>query len=136
MITQVYRSKVPYLKQKRDENITVDEARPDLDEIRDRLEILAVDKVDLTNDKFSVRTAVDKCVTALKDPCYFWNNLESVEQKQRFQSLIFPEGVIYENPGFRTAKMGCLFNLIPMAGSEKSHWVDLVGFEPTTSAMP
>ena len=62
--------------------------------------------VDLPKDDFN------KCVE------YVCNSLESIDKvwlqsdldtKQRLQKLIFPEGLIYENNGFRTGSNTCLF---------------------------
>ena len=62
--------------------------------------------VDLPKDDFN------KCVE------YVCNSLENIDKvwlqsdldtKQRLQKLIFPEGLIYENNGFRTGSNSCLF---------------------------
>ena len=62
--------------------------------------------VDLPKDNFN------KCVE------YVCNSLENIDKvwlqsdldtKQRLQKLIFPEGLIYENNGFRTGSKTCLF---------------------------
>ena len=106
-----------------EKEISKEEGRLLLDEIQEKLELLNLEKSEMNDDKFNVRTAVDKCVEALKNSYKFWLNLESVEQKQRFQKLIFPDGVIYENPGFRTSQMGLLFKLIPNTGGEKTSLV-------------
>ncbi len=62
--------------------------------------------VDLPKDDFN------KCVE------YVCNSLENIDKvwlqsdldtKQRLQKLIFPEGLIYENNGFRTGSNTCLF---------------------------
>ena len=115
--------------------LTEEEGRLELNRIRKELEFANLEKSEIENDKFNVRTAVDKCVEALKNSHKFWLNLESVEQKQRFQKLIFPDGAIYENPGFRTTQMGLLFQLIPNTGGEKTSLVRPGGFEPPTNCL-
>ena len=109
--------------------LTEEEGRLELDKIREELEFANLEKSEMNDDKFNVRTAVDKCVEALKNSHKFWLNLESVEQKQRFQKLIFPDGAIYENPGFRTTQMGLLFQLIPNTTSKKTSLVSRQSLE-------
>lgn len=80
-----------------------DEGRIELDRIRHDLDLVLLEKKETDAGNFNVRTAVSRCAQALKKPDIFWQSLKTVEQKQRFQGLVFPDGTIYENPGLRTA---------------------------------
>jgi len=107
----------------RSEVLNQEEGRSELTEIREQREQLIVQKSEAADDQFNVRTASDKCVAALKKSRDFWLNLKTVEQKQRFQKLVFPDGLVYRNPGFRTSQMGLLFELARANPAKKSSLV-------------
>ena len=48
-----------------------------------------------------------------------WKNA-NLETKQRLQEIIFPEGVFYCFPGFRTVTLSCLFEIFRGFELEKS----------------
>ena len=64
--------------------------------------------------------------------------IASPQSKQRFQSILFPEGLIYdyENHRFGTSQISPLYRVVAtkkdLPVSEKSFLVAGVGFEPTT----
>lgn len=49
-----------------------------------------------------------------------WKNAE-LETKQRLQSIIFPEGVIYDNSRFRTTTLSCLFEVLGDPDESENH---------------
>lgn len=57
------------------------------------------------------------------------------EYKLRFQTLMFPKGVIYKNESIGTAELGLPFALIGDVASSKTNLVPLAGFEPAICAM-
>ena len=64
--------------------------------------------------------------------------LASPSARVRFQSILFPQGFVYdyENHRFGTSEMSTLYRVLPnkkdLSVSEKSFLVAGVGFEPTT----
>ncbi len=54
----------------------------------------------------------------------------SLDQKQRFQRVLFPEGVEYINGGYRTTATCMLFNGLEPQEAEKEELVALPGIEP------
>lgn len=114
----------------REEVIPKETGKKELLEIQEQIETLSSEMTELNQDSFNVRTAAEKCAEALKNSAVFWQTLKTVEQKQTFQKLIFPQGVIYQNPGFRTNEMGLLFQSIPALTGEKTSLVTPLGFEP------
>lgn len=58
----------------------------------------------------------------------------SLEEKQRLQTIIFPDGVFYEFPGIRTTTLSPIFNVLKMYEEGNSNLGWLIGFEPTTFA--
>ena len=57
--------------------------------------------------------------------------------RSRFQKLVLPEGIAYNRQeSFRTAKLGCIFELNQQFAVSNSSLVDHTGFEPVASSMP
>lgn len=58
----------------------------------------------------------------------------SLDQRQRFQQLFFPEGITFDGSGFvRTAVTAPAFSYLREIETEKEGLVDQRGFEPLTS---
>jgi hypothetical protein len=53
--------------------------------------------------------------------------------KQRFQHLLFPEGLLYEAGRVRTASLPLFFNVLQASEGQNEGMVDQRGFEPLTS---
>lgn len=115
--------------------LSEEDGKEELERINRAIEDLTISKGEASGEEFDVGTAADKWARALRKPDQFWLNLKEVEQKVKFQSLIFPEGITYQNPGFGTSKMGLLFALLPEPGVENSKLVHPEGVGPSTSSM-
>lgn len=60
----------------------------------------------------------------------------SPADKQRFQNIIFPEGLTYDfGVGFGTAKLGLTYEVIGQIDTNKSTLVGPAGFEPATKRL-
>ena len=56
--------------------------------------------------------------------------------RHKFQKLVFPVGITYQrNKGFRTAKLGLIYDINRRSTENKSLIVDPAGFEPATSSL-
>ncbi len=76
-------------------------------------------------------------IGAFMDYCeYFLRNLSELWEKgdiklrQRFQSIIFPEGIYYDNGSIGTNKISLVFQLFELEDREESKVVPPAGFEP------
>ncbi len=56
----------------------------------------------------------------------------SLDQKQRLQKVIFPEGLVYTPEGFRITVTSPIFSLLQMEKTQKTILAPQVGLEPTT----
>ncbi len=54
----------------------------------------------------------------------------SLDQKQRLQKVLFPEGLSFSEGNFRTAKTSLVFQLLEASVTEKANLVSPTGFEP------
>ena len=58
----------------------------------------------------------------------------SLEQRQRFQQLFFPEGISFDGKSFvRTAAITSAFNYLRVIDARNEGVVDQTGIEPVTS---
>ncbi len=57
------------------------------------------------------------------------------EYQQRFQEMIFPKGIVYQDGAIGTAEIGFPFNLIPTSAEPKDLLVSREGVEPPTNAL-
>ncbi len=76
---------------------------------------------------------IEECLTYCK---YFLSNLAELwtvsdhNLKQRFQTLIFPEKIYYENKMFQATATALIFKYLRSETLLKSHLVPPRGFEP------
>ena len=84
-------------------------------------------------DELEVEAALAFAEHALTKTAVFWFD-SSVEQKQKFQRVIFPEGIRYSiEQGFGTGVTSQFFKQIDEITSEKSLLASPMGFEPMLS---
>jgi site-specific DNA recombinase len=84
-------------------------------------------------DELEVEAALAFAQHALTNTAVFWFD-SNVEQKQKFQRMIFPEGISYSiEAGFGTGVTSVFFKQIEEISSEKSLLVSPMGFEPMLS---
>ena len=81
---------------------------------------------------------IDGAMLFMSDPGLFWNIAHSPLKKQ-IQSIIFPEGLVYDcEEGFRTpvvCKSYLLINKIAQKGDFDSNLVAPTGLEPVTLGL-
>ena len=59
-----------------------------------------------------------------------------LEQKQRFQQVLFPKGLIFSSGGFGTAETSLIFNYLEPKGRTETSLASPAGFEPAAPAPP
>ncbi len=67
--------------------------------------------------------------SVLLDPASFWLGC-SIDQKQRLQQILFPDGLQFADGSYRTASTCLLFSLLQTIEVEKLELVALTGIEP------
>ena len=67
--------------------------------------------------------------TVAKSAATMWERM-SLDQKQRFQQVLFPEGVQYHNGAYRTTATCILFNRLGKESRTEERLVALPGIEP------
>ncbi|MDB5178219.1 MAG: site-specific recombinase [Patescibacteria group bacterium] len=98
-------------------------------------EQLEEEKRELKNDEANKRQIVDMAIGFMADPVRFWREA-TVEDKQRFQKMVFPDGITYDfGNGFRTATLGLNFQLSADVAGDKSKMVATGRFELPTKSL-
>ncbi len=84
-------------------------------------------------DLNDIEACLNYCKFFVLNLAQLWASSE-VDLKQRFQSLIFPEKVYYENGTFRTTATALIFKQLQVKTPEELQLVAPTGFEPVFSA--
>lgn len=82
-----------------------------------------------TADAIDIDVILDFAEDVLLNASNLWKAAE-IQQKQRLQQVLFPEGVEYGKGGYRTALTCLLFNGMEAEKEDKSSLVALPGIEP------
>ncbi len=84
---------------------------------------------DSNSDGLEIEAALDYAENMLVNASNFWK-AAPLAQKQRFQQVLFPEGIEYANSGYRTTATCLLFNGLDEEQVGKEDLVALPGIEP------
>lgn len=109
--------------------ISEEELDKSLDDIRSQEAVLKVELSENKIDEFDTENVINFATNFLANPGMLWKNLDFA-RKRKFQSMVFPQGVWYEDGKFGTNKISPSFELIEAVKKQKSRLVTLPGFEP------
>ena len=84
---------------------------------------------DSRQKNYNLVELLDFAESALSDATGFWQKC-GFDQKQRFQRILFPEGLMHANGTYRTTPTSLLFIILQANVSEKESLVALTGIEP------
>ena len=82
-----------------------------------------------TAETIDAEQVVDFSFNVLMNASNLWKT-SSVDGKQRYQRVLFPEGVEYQDNRYRTGVTCLLFNPLETQNEEKEGLVALPGIEP------
>lgn len=69
----------------------------------------------------------------LREAPRLWSEFD-LDQEQRFQRIVFPEGLVFEGDGFRTAVTNPVFSYLQAIGARNEEVVARTGIEPVLPA--
>lgn len=99
-------------------------------------EAIIVEKIALNEtriEEWNIEAAISYAVQFMRDLPRQWTD-HTLENKQRFQKIVFPEGIIYDkNSGCRTTKVGLIYETLQKISEENVSNFNLVtprGIEP------
>jgi site-specific DNA recombinase len=103
------------------------------DQLKDKLqEEIAVTEMALNDaavDELEIETLVEFAQDVVWNASNLWKQA-ALAEKQRFQQLLFPEGVLYHSGSYRTTATCIFFNGLELPDRAKDDLVALPGIEP------
>ena len=101
--------------------------------MREELRLVRIDRYSGQLDELHVESILAFAERVLPRAADLWLQ-SSLDQRQRFQQLFFPEGIAFDGNGFvGTAVTAPAFSYLRPADVGKEGLVDLTGIEPVTS---
>lgn len=114
-------------------SIDIDTYDRHAEKLRQELTLLRIDRHSSELDELDVEGILAFAERILPRAADLWVQA-SLEQRQRFQQLFFPEGIAFDGNGFvGTAVTAPAFNYLRGIETGKEEVVDLTGIEPVTS---
>ncbi len=82
-------------------------------------------------EELDVEAVVNYGVNAISDASQFWKD-GSVDQKQRFQRMLFPEGLTFDGESFGTAATCLAFSYLREVSTLNVSLASRTGVEPVS----
>lgn len=101
--------------------------------VRNEIQVKEIELSEARIELNDVEAKLSYCKSFLANIAKLWDNAD-LNPKQRFQNLIFPEKIFYENGNFRTTATSPIFKQLQQISPSKSQLVAPTGFEPVFSA--
>ena len=105
-----------------------------IEQIKERTALKKLELHEGQTDEYSIETTMIYAERCLKDIRILWCDLNTAQKKQ-FQTLIFPNGLYWDYPGFRTADLAPSYLALDALARNDEPLVSRVGFEPTTNGL-
>ena len=138
--TQSHEQELKKLKKRKEEYLEMGakgEIIPDIltsmiDKIDNQITGLQISRNESKTEEFDLEASISYAVKFIKDPAGHWQNLREIKQKQRFQQLVLPKGLVFDRSknSFGTACLSHVFELSRTFDGDKTHFVAGAGVEP------
>ena len=109
--------------------VSLDEYKEMKAEIDERLAVAQAGVDDNKLQESNLDALLNFAETILLDPVSFWLHCP-IDQKQRLQRVLFPEGLTFEDGSYRTTTTCLLFSLLQSDDVKEEGLVALTGIEP------
>jgi site-specific DNA recombinase len=97
--------------------------------LEEQLTLLGMELRDAQASEADIEGVLTFAETVMTNAARMWMEF-SLDQKQRFQRVLFPQGVTFDGEKFQTTVTCPVFNGFGESGDEKSRLATLTGFEP------
>jgi hypothetical protein len=81
-------------------------------------------------EELDVEATLDFADYALRNAARLWQGFD-VDQRIRFQTLLFPAGLPFDGEGFGTTEISPVFKMLEAATDVTGSWASPAGFEPS-----
>jgi len=102
-----------------------------LDRLREEAALAQMELHDARLDELEVESVLNFATYVLSNASRFWSEC-SLEQKQRFQSILFPEGLRFDGESFGTAVTCIAFNYLRDVSARNANLASRTGVEPVS----
>jgi len=102
-----------------------------LELIEDEIALAQLDAHDAKLEELDIEAALNYATDALRNAGRFWIQC-SADQKQNFQRVLFPEGLVFDGKSYRTAPTCIAFNYLQGISEGKSSLASRTGVEPVS----
>ncbi len=100
--------------------------------LQEKLVLARLELHEVTLEDLDVEAVLGFAEEILLDAPRLWIEF-NLDQKQRFQRVVFPEGLVFEDGGFRTAVTNPIFSYLQGFHLQNEEVVARTGFEPNSS---
>ena len=104
-----------------------------LELIDDDIALAQLDVHDAKLEELDIEAALNYATSALQNAAKFWIQCSS-DQKQNFQRVLFPEGLVFDGESYRTAPTCIAFSYLQDISEGKSNLASRTGVEPVSPA--
>ena len=102
-----------------------------LDLLNEQMALVDLEIYDTKLEEFDLEAALNFATNALSNAALFWNQC-SADQKQSFQRVLFPDGLIFDGEGYRTATTCLAFSYLREISEPNSSLASRTGVEPVS----
>jgi hypothetical protein len=102
-----------------------------LDLLNEQIALVELEIYDTKLESLDLEAALNFATNALSNAALFWTQC-SADQKQRFQRVLFPEGLVFDGESYRTATTCLAFSYLRDISDENSSLASRSRFEPVS----
>jgi site-specific DNA recombinase len=102
-----------------------------LDVLNEEIALVDLEIYDTKLEELDLEAALNFAMNALSNAAQFWSQC-SPDQKQRFQRVLFPDGLVFEGESYRTATTCIAFSYLEGISEGKSSLASRTGIEPVS----
>lgn len=102
-----------------------------LELIEDEIALAQLDVHDAKLEELDIDAALNYSTDALRNARRFWIQC-SADQKQNFQRVLFPEGLVFDGESYRTAPTCIAFSYLKEISEGKTSLASRTGVEPVS----
>lgn len=112
-----------------DGKLSIEHKDSKLSQLENDIAILKIERLDLESNECDIETDLNFANQFLLNAWNLWKEA-NLEQKQRFQSIIFPNGIAWKDGNFGTPDLSLIYQFISHSAEEKSPQTASRGIEP------
>jgi site-specific DNA recombinase len=102
-----------------------------LDLLNEEIALTELETYETKLEELDLEAALNFATSALSHAAAFWNQCSN-DQKQRFQRVLFPSGLVFDGESYRTAPTCIAFSYLRGISEGKSSLASRTGIEPVS----